>query len=51
MLRCLTVKHDPEGKFRNDFMDKYIFTNKNGKMTEKQLIDLQKKKCPTLAKI
>lgn len=46
MLRCLLMKHDPEGKFRNNFMDNYIFTTKNGKMTEKELIELQKKKCP-----
>lgn len=51
MLRCLMVKHDPEGKFRNNFMDKYLLTNKNGKMTEKQLIQLQKEKWPTLSKI
>ena len=38
MLRCLIVKHDPEGKLKNNFMDKYIFTNKDGALTEKQLI-------------
>lgn len=51
MLRCLIVKHDPEGKFRNNFMNEYIFTTKNGKLTEKDLIELQKKKFPQLAKM
>lgn len=27
VLRSLIVHHDPEGKFRNEFMDKYLFSN------------------------
>ena len=27
ILRSLITLHDPQGKFRNEFMDKYIFNN------------------------
>lgn len=31
ILRALIVHHDPEGKFRNEFMDNYIFSNSRWK--------------------
>lgn len=51
MLRCLLLKHDPERKFRNNFMDKYLFSNKDGMLSEKQEIELYKKQCPYMAKM
>ena len=30
MLRAFIVHHDPKGKFRNDFIDKYLFKNRKG---------------------
>mmetsp|Transcript_42558 Transcript_42558/g.65266 ORF Transcript_42558/g.65266 Transcript_42558/m.65266 type:complete len:120 (+) Transcript_42558:346-705(+) len=33
MLRSFIVHHDPQGKFRNCFIDKYLFKNKKGTIT------------------
>ena len=51
MLRCLTVKHDPFGKFRNNFMERYLFTDSQGPLDEKRLAELEKRKCPRMAKM
>lgn len=51
MLRGLLVRYDPERRFRNDFMDKYLFTNKNGALPEKKCAELAQKMSPHGAKL
>ncbi|XP_066928285.1 alditol oxidase-like [Clytia hemisphaerica] len=50
-LRALCYKHDPTGKFRNNFMEKYIFTSRYGKMTTEEEAVLCKKHFPIISKL
>ena len=48
-LRALCYKYDPTGKFRNHFMEKYIFTTKHGKMTKEEEAALCKEHFPAIS--
>mmetsp|Transcript_9651 Transcript_9651/g.16211 ORF Transcript_9651/g.16211 Transcript_9651/m.16211 type:complete len:285 (-) Transcript_9651:114-968(-) len=36
-LRYLMVQHDPQGKFRNEYLDAYFFTTSQGRLSNKQV--------------